>query len=128
MRVDKLWMNVLVEFHNAYKVSLKLLKLPSVGSDDILLLIDDVSQLMDFSGVKIDSVLKIWALLPVLSFLRLVLVLLFDFLNQLSQISIFLRNLSNWTLVMELIAIFIITVFRLLDLRASLVKRKLTVL
>lgn len=72
-------MDVLIQFHYTHKVLFKFLKLPTVCSNDISLLLDDLSQLYDFSRVKIDSVLKIGALLAVFTTLGLALVLFLDF-------------------------------------------------
>lgn len=72
-------MDILIQFHYTHKVLFKLLKLSTVCSNDISLLLDDLSQLYDFSRVKIDSVLKVGALLAVFTTLGLILVLFLDF-------------------------------------------------
>lgn len=127
MRIHKLRMNVFVKFHYTDKVLLELLQLSFVCSDHFFLLVNDFCEFVYFPGVKINSVLKVRALLSVLSFLWLILILFLNFLYQLAQVSIFLCDFSHRSLIIKLVPILFVMVFWLLDLRASLVERKLAV-
>ena len=121
-------MDVFVEFHDAKKVLFEFFKLSSVGYNYFFLFVNNFSEFIGFFGVKIDSVLKIWTFLFVLSFLRLVLIFLLNFFNQLSQVSVLFGNFSDRALIMELITILFITVLLRLNLGWTMVKGKLTVL
>ena len=125
MRIDKFWMDIFVEFHNASKISLKLLQLSFVCINNFSLLINNFSKFVNFSGVKFDSVLKIRSLLTILFSLSLILIFLLNSFNKFSQVSVFLSNLSNWSLIIKFISIFVIIVL-ILGLWIAL-ERKMTV-
>ena len=79
MWIDKFRMNILIKSHDTHEIFFELFKLSSISTDDVSLLLYDLSQLVDFSWVKIHSVLKIWTLLTILTAFWLLLVLLLDF-------------------------------------------------
>lgn len=121
-------MDILIQFHDTHQVLLKFFKLPPVCSNHFLLLIDNLSKFVDFSRVKINSILKIWTFLLVFFLFRLVLILLLDFLYQFSKISVLLSNFFYWALIIKLTAILFVSVLLRLDLGCSMVERKLAAL
>ena len=125
VRIDQFWVNIFVQFHDSDQVLLKFLKLPSVCSNHFFLLIDNLSKFVDFSCVKVNSILKVWTLLLVFSFLWLVLILLLNFLYQLSKVSVLLGNFSHWAFIIKLTAVFLVLVLLRLDLGCSMIERKL---
>lgn len=127
MRINEFRVDVFVKFHDSDKITFKLLELSPVGPYNFSLLFDDFCEFVDFSCVKVDSVLEVGSFLSVLSFLGLVLVFLLDSFNQLSEISIFFCDLPDWPLVIKFVPILIVMVLRS-DLGIALMERKLTVL